>query len=81
MCEALESTRKRIQETQNKEHEDHIAAKGFISMRHYNLAHTLFHVAPRNEDSGCGGRSGHRVKGIEELAQRGKDQTSKANKR
>ena len=30
-CEAHEPTRKRTQETQNKDHEDHIAQKGFHS--------------------------------------------------
>ena len=37
MCEAFESTRKRIPETQNKDHEDHIAEKGFNSVSHYDL--------------------------------------------
>ena len=38
-CEAHESTRKRIPQTQSKDHEDRIAEKGFNSLSHYNLVH------------------------------------------
>ena len=39
IVEAHESTRKRIRKTQQKDHEDHIAGKGFNSLSHYNLVH------------------------------------------
>ena len=39
VCEAHESIRHRIQETQNKDHEDHIAEHGYNSMSLYNLVH------------------------------------------
>ena len=35
--EADESTRKRLEGTQNKDHEDHIAGRGMNSLNHYNL--------------------------------------------
>ena len=37
-CKAHKFTRKRTQETQNKDHEDYIADRGFNSMNHCNLA-------------------------------------------
>ena len=39
IVEAHESTRKRLEKTQLKDHEDRIAGKGFNSMSHYNLVH------------------------------------------
>ena len=39
ICEAHESTRKRIPETQNKDHEDHIAEVVVNSMSHPNVVH------------------------------------------
>ena len=35
--EADESTRKRLEGTLNKNHEDHIAGRGMNSLNHYNL--------------------------------------------
>ena len=37
IVEADESTRKRLEGTPHKDHENHIAGKGIISMNHYNL--------------------------------------------
>ena len=37
VVEADESTRKRLEGTLHKDHEDHIAEKGTISLNHYNL--------------------------------------------
>ena len=37
IVEAHESTRKRLESTLQKDHEDHIAEKGFNSLSHYNL--------------------------------------------
>ena len=39
IVEAHESTRQRFQSSQVKNHEDHIAGKGFTSLTHYNLTH------------------------------------------
>ena len=39
ILEASESTRLRMEETQPKYHEDHIAGKGDNSLQHYNLVH------------------------------------------
>ena len=56
-CEAQELTRMRTTETQNKDHEDHIAERGFNSLSHYNLAYKFIFIAPGNENSRCKGRS------------------------
>ena len=39
IVEARESTRQRLELPLPKDHEDHIAGKGYNSMTHYNLAH------------------------------------------
>ena len=39
IVEAHESTRERLEGTLSKDHDDHIAEKGFHSLSHYNLAH------------------------------------------
>ena len=39
IVEAHESTRKRMEGSLHKDHEDHIAGKGINSLSHYNLAH------------------------------------------
>ena len=39
IVEAHESARKRAEGTPSKDHEDHIAEKGFNSLSHYNLVH------------------------------------------
>ena len=39
IVEADESMRKRIEGSQNENHEDHIAGKGMNSLSHHNLAH------------------------------------------
>ena len=39
IVESHESTRQRVESSQPKNHEDHIAGKGFTSMSHYNLVH------------------------------------------
>ena len=44
ISEANEFTRKRIQETQNRDHEDHIAAKGYNAKGQYNLWHKLIPI-------------------------------------
>ena len=42
--EAHESTRQRLESSLPKDHEDHIAEKGFNSLGHYNLHHRLLPV-------------------------------------
>ena len=37
--ESHESTRQRVEPSQSKLHEDHVAGKGFTSMSYYNLVH------------------------------------------
>ena len=39
IADAHESTRKRLEETLSKDHDDHIAEKGFHSLSHHNLVH------------------------------------------
>ena len=39
IVEAHESTRKRLESTLTRNHEDHIGEKGFNSFNHYNLVH------------------------------------------
>ena len=39
IVEADESTRKSLEGTLHKDHEDHIAGKGMNSLNHYNLVH------------------------------------------
>ena len=41
MVESQESTRQRVESSQPKNHEDHIAGKGFTPMSHYNLGHNF----------------------------------------
>ena len=42
IVEANESTRKRLEGTLHKDHEDHIAGKGINSLNHHNLAHKVY---------------------------------------
>ena len=42
VVEADESTRKRMEGSLHKDHEDHIAGNGMNSLRRYNLAHKIF---------------------------------------
>ena len=44
IVEADESTRKRLEETQRENHEDHIAGKGINLLNHYNLVHKFIPV-------------------------------------
>ena len=39
IVESHESTRQRVESSQPKYHEDHIAGKGFTSMSHYDVVH------------------------------------------
>ena len=44
IVEGHESTRKRLERTPPKDHEDHIAGKGFNSLSHKNLVHKFIPV-------------------------------------
>ena len=45
IVEAHESTRKRLESSPPKDHEDHVAERGFDSMSHKNLVHEFVFVA------------------------------------
>ena len=62
MVEAHESTRKRLDSSLPKDHEDHIAGKGYNRMTHYHLVHKISD-ASSDENSGCESSSGQ---GMEE---------------
>ena len=46
IVEAHESTRNRLESTLSQDHEDHIAEKGFKSIRHFSLVHKIYSDAP-----------------------------------
>ena len=48
-----ESTRQRLESSAPKDHEDHIAGKGYYSMTHYNLVHKFIPIFSSDENSGC----------------------------
>ena len=53
IVEADESTRKRMEGSLHKNHEDHIAGKGMNSLSRYNLVHNFYFYASSNEDTRC----------------------------
>ena len=61
IVEAHESTRKRLEPTLSRDHEDHIAEKGPNSISHYCLVRMFFSDAPSDEDSGCESCNGQRM--------------------
>ena len=58
IVEAHESTRNRLEATLPKDHEYHIAEKGFKSISHFNLVHKFIPMPQHCENSGCESRSG-----------------------
>ena len=46
IVEAHESTRQRLESSQPKDHENHIAGKGYNSMTHHKLVHKFIRVPP-----------------------------------
>ena len=60
IVEADESTRKRMEGTLHKDHEDHIAGKGINSLSHYNLVHKFIPMLNENarRESSSGQRMG-----------------------
>ena len=59
--EAHESTRKRLESALPRNHDDHIAEKGFNSLTRYNLVHKFYSHASSDEHSGCESSCGQRV--------------------
>ncbi len=59
---AHDATRQRVESSQRKNHEDHIASKGFASMTQYNFGAQVCAYAPSDENSRCKGSSGSRMK-------------------
>ena len=51
--------RKRLEGTLPKDHEDHIAGKGFNTLSPYNIVHKVVPFASSDENSGCESSSGH----------------------
>ena len=62
IVEAHESTRRRLESTLPRSHEDHIAEKGSSSISHYNL------YASSDEHSECESRSGQNMGEAREVA-------------
>ena len=62
IVETQESTRKRLESTRPRNHDDHIAEKGFNSLIHNNLVHKIHSNAPSDENSGCEGCSEKRMR-------------------
>ena len=58
VVEAHESTRKRLDRTLQKDHEDHIARKGFNSLTHLKIVHKFNPIASSDENSSCQIRGG-----------------------
>ena len=65
IVEADESMRIRMEGSQNKNHEDHIAGRGMNSSSHCNLVHK-FSFASSHENTRCKGSSGERMGNIGE---------------
>ena len=58
IVEAHESTRQRLESSLPKDHEDHIAGKGYNSMARDNLVHIFYSSAASDENSGRESSSG-----------------------
>ena len=58
IVESHESTRQRVESSPPKNHEDHIAGKGFTSTSHNDLAHKFTPRPQAMTNSGCKSRSG-----------------------
>ena len=64
IAESHESKRQRLESSQPKDDEDHIAGKGYNSMTHLNLVSQVFSFASSDENSGCESSIGE---GMEEI--------------
>ena len=78
IVEADESTRQRLEETQHKNHEDHIAGKGINLFNHYNLVHKSFSMP--QEKNRCESRSGQRLGKTRENSSVAADESQKQKK-
>ena len=61
IAEADESMRIRLEGVPHRCHEDHIAAKGINSLRHYNLVHKFIPMPQAFKNTRCKGSSGKRM--------------------
>ena len=57
---------KRLEGAPHKDHQDHIARKGIISLNHCNLVHKFYSYASSNENTGCESSSGQRMRKTQE---------------
>ena len=68
IVEANESTRKRLEGTLHKDHEDHSEGKGIHSLKHYDLVvHSFCSHASSNENTRCESSRGQRIGKIERI--------------
>ena len=78
IVETHESTRERLESTLPKDHEDHVAGKGFNSVSHYNLVHKFIPMPPATKIPGCESRSGQGMEEARKVAslaiEQGKEQ-------
>ena len=63
IVEAHESTRLRVESSLPKDHEDHIAGRGYNSVTHYKMVHKSIPTPQAMNNSGCESSSGQ---GMEE---------------
>ena len=63
IVEAHESTRQRVESSLPKDHEDHIAGRGYNSVTHYKMVHKSIPTPQAMNNSGCESSSGQ---GMEE---------------
>ena len=54
IVEVHETKRQRLESSLPKDHEYHIAGRGYNTMAHYNLVHIFYSDASNDEHSGCG---------------------------
>ena len=77
IVEADESTRKRLEGTPHKDHEDHVAGEGTNSLNHNNFVHNFIPYASSNENTGCESSSGQRMRNTRENTGMAADESQK----
>ena len=70
IVEADESTRKRLEGTLLKDHEDHTAGKGVNSLNHYNLVHKFMPLLKAMKNTRCESSGGERMEKSEKIPAR-----------
>ena len=53
--------KKRMEGSRHKNHEDHIAGKGMVSLSHYNFGAQIYSYASSEENTRCKGSIGERI--------------------